>query len=345
MTRALARIAIAGLLSIALLPAAARAQVWQMWVHHNGTISRFNVSEIDSITFVLADTTFPAEPTISASPGPGNGAITVSWTAVGDDGTTGAATSQELRYATAPGTPWESMTPVVGVPPPSSAGTPESFTVTGLTENQNHCFRLRIFDDVGNSTTSDEACATTLFDASALVIAEVFGGAGAGSPIYNQDYIVLFNRGDSPIALDGYTIQFTATGSSAWHVGHFGTGLTVAAHGYFLIACGTVAGMGQPLPGQDFFVPGNVTTSNGKVALMASDDPIFVTCPTGPVVIDFVGYGTTDCFETAPAPIISNSTAAIRKIQGCQDTGDNSADFSAASPTPRGSFTPPFTCP
>jgi subtilisin family serine protease len=74
------------------------------------------------------------------------------WTAPGDDGTVGTATLYDARYAAAPITEanFTSALPILGVPDPHVAGTPESLTVSGLTEGVNYWFAIRTLDDVGN---------------------------------------------------------------------------------------------------------------------------------------------------------------------------------------------------
>ena len=59
--------------------------------------------------------------------------VTLTWTAPGDDGSTGTATSYEIRYAKSPITAasWVLATPVTGVPTPQAAGTAQSVVVTG----------------------------------------------------------------------------------------------------------------------------------------------------------------------------------------------------------------------
>ena len=53
-----------------------------------------------------------------------------------------------------------------------------------------------------------------------------------------------------------------------------------------------------------------------------------------------VGYGNANFFEgTGAAPTLTNTTAALRKLNGAQDTDNNNADFTAGAPNPRN--TPP----
>ena len=79
---------------------------------------------------------------------------TLRWTAPGDNGTTGTATSYRVRYRI--GSPiasdadWTAATVVSGAPSPSVAGTVEGFTVTGLTSDRTYYFGVRAVDDGGN---------------------------------------------------------------------------------------------------------------------------------------------------------------------------------------------------
>ena len=59
-----------------------------------------------------------------------------------------------------------------------------------------------------------------------------------------------------------------------------------------------------------------------------------------------VGYGAagTSCFETAAAASLSNTTAAVRKGNGCVDTDNNSSDFVIIGPIPRNSSSPVNVC-
>jgi hypothetical protein len=77
-----------------------------------------------------------------------------------------------------------------------------------------------------------------------------------------------------------------------------------------------------------------------KVALVRSATALTGTgCPIAAVVEDFVGYGSgTNCAEgSGPTPTLSNTTAALRKDDGRQDTDNNANDFTAGAPNPRNS--------
>jgi phosphodiesterase/alkaline phosphatase D-like protein len=77
---------------------------------------------------------------------------TLSWTATGDDGLSGAATVYDIRYSSSAITDanWASATRAVGVPAPKVSGSAETFTVTGLTESAAYYFAIKAGDEVPN---------------------------------------------------------------------------------------------------------------------------------------------------------------------------------------------------
>ncbi len=322
----------------------AHAQVWEMWVHSNGEITKFRTSEIDSITFVLADTTHPATPTIVANALDGH-TVRLSWTAVGDDDMSGTVAAHDLRYATSSGVAFESMTPVV-LPPPQPPGSAESIDVP-LDPGLTYSFVLRVTDESGNSATSNEATAATPpTGPTHIVIAEVYGGGGQGSGTYDNDFIVLYNPTSVAQSLNNYSVQFAPAGSTGWQFVGLG-GKTIAPHGYFLIQLGGGSG-GVPMPTPDHVMPGNLTTAQGKVALLSNTAQISSLCPppASPQLVDLMSYGIGGCFEgSGPAPQLSSFLSAIRMDQGCRDMNDNATDFIAGPPTPRNSATPAHICP
>jgi len=79
--------------------------------------------------------------------------LTLEWTAPGDDGLTGSASSYDIRYAAAPitdQTGWDAATAVTGEPDPALAGTLESMEVTGLSTSTTYYFSVRAKDEYGN---------------------------------------------------------------------------------------------------------------------------------------------------------------------------------------------------
>ena len=96
----------------------------------------------------------------------GETTVTLSWTAPGDDSTTGRATGYDLRWSRTPivtAADHAAATPVAGLPAPSPSGSPETFTVGGLLPGTEHWFALRTLDERGNvSILSNVVRAVTL---------------------------------------------------------------------------------------------------------------------------------------------------------------------------------------
>jgi formylglycine-generating enzyme required for sulfatase activity len=105
--------------------------------------------------YSAADTTPPATITdLSASTGSTAGTVNLSWTAPGDDGNTGTASTYIVRYDTTQitGVNWGSSANVTGEPVPSPASSPESMTVSGLTPAQTYYFAIKTQDEVPNTS-------------------------------------------------------------------------------------------------------------------------------------------------------------------------------------------------
>ncbi len=77
--------------------------------------------------------------------------VNVTWTAPGDDGNVGTASSYDLRYSTSPisAANFDAATPAVGVPAPSVAGSAEAHTV-GVLGGSTFYFALKTTDDDSN---------------------------------------------------------------------------------------------------------------------------------------------------------------------------------------------------
>lgn len=114
------------------------------------------------------ETVPPANVTTLSVITPARTTLTLLWLAPGDDGTTGTASLYDIRYSTSPistGSSWNNATQVQNERPPLSAGTPETLTVTNLTEATTYYFALRTADEVPNwSGLSNVPFGTTATD-------------------------------------------------------------------------------------------------------------------------------------------------------------------------------------
>lgn len=179
-----------------------------------------------------------------------------------------------------------------------------------------------------------------------VVISQVYGGGGNSGAIYTNDFIELFNRGTSSVNLNGWSVQYGSATGTSWSNSTFLTNFTLQPGQYYLIQEASQAAVGIALPTPD--VKGNISMggTNGKVALVNSTSALAGACPTGGSIIDFVGFGTANCFEGAAAvAALSNTTAAIRQSSGCADTDQNAIDFATGTPVPRNSSSALNLCP
>jgi hypothetical protein len=88
---------------------------------------------------------------------------TLSWTAPGDNGSTGTATSYDVRYSTAAITTanWASATQATGEPTPLVAGTTQTLSITGLSPLTKYYFAIKTTDESANQSSLSNVVNTT----------------------------------------------------------------------------------------------------------------------------------------------------------------------------------------
>ncbi len=190
-----------------------------------------------------------------------------------------------------------------------------------------------------------------------IVISQVYGGGGNTGAPYTNDFIELFNRGTTPVSLAGWSVQY----ASATGTGNFGANsgqltelpsVSLAPGQYFLVQEAGGAN-GVPLPTADVVdaTAINMSASGGKVALVNTAASLGCNGGSTPcsaaqlaLIEDLVGYGTANFYEGAVAPTLSNTTAALRLVNGCTETDNNASDFAASAPTPRNTASPLNPC-
>lgn len=98
------------------------------------------------------DTIAPSAVTTLAVDSTTQTSATLTWTAVGDDGATGTATTYDLRYSTAAITAGNVSlaTQVTGETAPKAAGQAETLVVNGLSAGTTYYFALLVADEVPN---------------------------------------------------------------------------------------------------------------------------------------------------------------------------------------------------
>ena len=159
--------------------------------------------------------------------------------------------------------------------------------------------------------------------AATVVLSEVYGGGGNSGATFTHDYVELFNRGDVPASLDGWSVQYASSSGTTWQVTAL-SGTIEPGQSYLVQQAQGNAGT-APLPSPDATGSIAMAGGSGKVALVASTTALSSSCPGG--VEDLVGYGSANCSEGDPAGGLNNTSAANRDDGGCTDTDDNAADF------------------
>ena len=191
------------------------------------------------------------------------------------------------------------------------------------------------------------AMSVAAFGQAGLIISQVYGGGGNSGSAYSDDFIELYNSSPAAINLGGLSVQYASAAGSSWNAAILPAYSLQPGH-YYLIeaAAGTTPSHALPTPDLILTVgpPSNVTSSfvinlsatAGKVALVSNTTPLTAVCPTGATILDFVGYGTANCFEgTAAAPTTPNNATSVIRSSGV-DTNNNAADFTTIDPpTPR----------
>jgi len=123
----------------------------------NGRLNAF-------MTIADPDTLPPGAVANLSTSDPSSNALVLHWTATGDDGGTGRASSYDIRYSTSPITDanFGLATPVTG-PDPQTAGSAETFEVGGLDFSTTYYFALKALDEYSNpGPLSNVATGTTL---------------------------------------------------------------------------------------------------------------------------------------------------------------------------------------
>ncbi|MCL4560556.1 MAG: lamin tail domain-containing protein [Chloroflexi bacterium] len=169
-----------------------------------------------------------------------------------------------------------------------------------------------------------------------IVISQVYGGGGNSGATLKNDFVELFNRGTAAVDVTGWTVQYASASGSSWQKTSL-TG-TIQPGDYYLVQEAAGSGGSLNLPTPDAIGTIFMSATDGKVALVNNATTLTGTCPTGR--IDLVGFGSANCSETSPTPKLSNTTAALRKADGAQDTDNNLEDFDIGQPNPRNSMFP-----
>ena len=159
------------------------------------------------------------------------------------------------------------------------------------------------------------------------MISQLYGGGGNAGSTFRNDFIELFNRGASPVNVNGWSVQYAAAAGSSWQVTNL-TNVTIQPGQYYLVQEAIGAGGTTNLPTPDATGAIPMSATAGKVALV--NNTTALTCgatnnclPNGNI-IDFVGFGATPLLlrvldrrrrQATPRPFCAALTAAPRPIK------------------------------
>ncbi len=174
-----------------------------------------------------------------------------------------------------------------------------------------------------------------------LVISQV-QTAGGGGNAANDELIEIHNTSSNSVDLNGYRLVYrSAGGTNDVTITAWATSVIVPAGGYHLVVNSSYDGT---VAGDTVY---NSTTCSCALSATGGGLAIRFGDANSGVIIDSVGYGTaTNAFiETAVTSAPPANSGQARVMNACQDTDNNSADFSNVNPSaPKNSASSPDQC-
>jgi Peptidase family C25/Lamin Tail Domain len=185
-------------------------------------------------------------------------------------------------------------------------------------------FSMALFPLPRNLNFNSTPCS----DASGVVISEIYDGGGDPANTYANGYVELFNRGPSPVNVNGWSVQY-ANGTD-WQVTSL-TNVTIDPGHYYLVQEAGLGGFYPLLPAPDAIGNILINRNQGKVALVNSTAPLAGACPVGGGIVDFVGYGSSvNCFQGSGPTAVSVDFVPTKQVDttfGAACSDDSLADF------------------
>lgn len=180
-----------------------------------------------------------------------------------------------------------------------------------------------------------------------VVISQIYTGGGEPGATFTNDYVELFNRGTASVSLAGWSLQHTSATGTTWQQANLAP-ISLAPGQHYLLRMASAGANGAALPTADSVSGIAMNPAGGKLVLLSNNTLITPgpPCPFSSSVVDLVGYGAgTNCFNgSSAAPAPTNTSAALRVLNGCQNTFNNGADFAVGPPNPRNATTAATPC-
>lgn len=283
---------------------------------------------------------------------PSAGAYSLTAVATDTEGATGSSATARLTVLSGDGTPTlAGLAPTSGVAGDSITltgtnfaavsavsfnGIAALFTVDSPTTLRATVPAAATTGVVTVTTPRGTATSTTVFTVvqNPVLISQLYGAGGNSGATYNADYVELHNRGETTVALSGWSVQYASASGTSWQAVALTGSLAPGKHYLVKLAGGST---GAALPAPDATGSINMSGTQGKVALRNTTAAFTGSNPAGQSGLqDLVGFGSANAYEgSATAPSPSATTALFRAGSGATDTGDNAADFATATPAPR----------
>lgn len=175
-----------------------------------------------------------------------------------------------------------------------------------------------------------------------IIINEAYLSGGSTNAPFTNKFVELYNPTDAAVSLEGWSLQYRSAGSTAAPTGIGALTGSIPAGGYYLVSGASNGTAGAPLPDADANIGASFSGAGGTLILANQAtrvDPLAAGSVTGsPGVVDLLGYGTSNTFETAAAAApAGNADPKSLNRTGFTDSNNNSADFAlSAQVTPTG---------
>jgi predicted extracellular nuclease len=201
-------------------------------------------------------------------------------------------------------------------------------------------FRLGIAAVAGAALAAGPLLATpALAVSTGVVINEAYVNGGSAGATYLNKFVELYNPTSAAIDLSTMSLQYRSATGVVNPTGVLPLTGSIAPGGYYLIQGNSNAANGAALPTPDASLAFSFAGGGGTLFL-ANQTTALTLPPTGslvnnPAVVDLLGYGTSNTFETAVAAAPSVTTS-MNRTAGL-DTDVNSTDFTSLAPTPQNS--------
>ncbi|WP_343319220.1 ExeM/NucH family extracellular endonuclease [Arthrobacter sp. TMP15] len=184
------------------------------------------------------------------------------------------------------------------------------------------------------------AAAALSATAPAVVINEAYLNGGSTNAVYKNKFVELYNPTEADISLDGWSLQYRSATGTVAPTGLTALSGTIKANDYYLIKGNSNADAGRELPAVDSDSSSFAFSGKGGTLILSDKaEKLPADLATGSLidvanVVDLLGYGPSNTFETAAAPAASVTTSLNRTTFA--DTDNNTADFSKQDPSPTG---------